>query len=78
MSISNTIENVFIMYNYLVNKKIKFTCEIYTNILSELLRDKGYDIKYEKIIFEFINLGGNVPKGYPKYTDYKNKLKIIT
>lgn len=75
----NKIENVFLMYNLLVyEKKCVFTKEMYSEIIIRLvfMRKSKYDVyKYNKIIYEFINLGGKI-RGYSTYTDYIDRLKI--
>jgi len=76
-SLSNKTENVFLVYNYLIfGKNYKFTPEIYSEIITTIIRlgDKKH-FEYKNIIMEFINLGGIV-KGYSMYTDYIERLNI--
>jgi hypothetical protein len=78
VSLSDKIENVFLIYNYLLcEKNVKFTKDMYSDIISGIIRySDGKFYKHKKIIFEFINLGG-VVSGYSMYTDYINKIKIL-
>ena len=76
-SLSKKIENVLSIYNYLVfEKKFKFTKELYSEIITNIIygADKKH-FNYKDIIIEFINLGGRV-SGYSVYTDYIDRLKI--
>lgn len=75
-SLSNDIEKVFLVYNYLVyEKNFVFTKELYSEIIKKLISSGGKHCKYKDIIFEFINLGGNV-SGLSTYVDYMEKIKI--
>jgi hypothetical protein len=77
ISLSNKIENVFLVYNYLVfGKNYKFTKEQYSEIIYNIIKfgDKKVN-EYKNIIIEFINLGGII-SGYSIYTDYIERLKI--
>lgn len=77
ISMSNKKENVFLVYNILLyEKKCIFTKQIYSEIIQNIIYqgDKKF-YEYDKIIFELINLGGEI-KGYSMYTEYIEKLKI--
>jgi len=77
ISLSNKIEYVLLIYNYLVyEKKFKFTKELYSKIIQKIIifGDKKH-YEYKNIIFEFINLGGII-QGYSIYTNYMEKIAI--
>lgn len=77
VSLTNKIENVFLIYNILLyEKNCIFTEDLYSKIIFEIIqqREKKFH-EYDKIIFELINLGGKI-KGCSLYTDYIEKLKI--
>ncbi len=76
-SLSNKMENVFLIYNYLAfGKNFQFTKDQYSKIVSRIIHlgDKKH-YNYKDVIIEFINLGGEI-SGYSLYTDYIERLKI--
>lgn len=79
VSLSNKIESVNNIYNFLrYEKNCVFTNEIYSKIIEKIILTgpKKY-YEYDKIIYEFINLGGVIViQGYSRYTDYIKKIKI--
>lgn len=75
--ISGNIDLVYIVYNYLSQKKpLLFTQELYSKIILFLIKRSSNHYKVHRTIYEMINLGGII-KGYSVYTDYIDSIKII-
>ena len=77
-SLSKNYELVFMLYNFFTyEKNITFNASICSHIVEKIIynSDKKYR-EYDKIIYEWLNLGG-VVKGYSIYTDYIESIKII-
>lgn len=75
-SLSKNYELVLLLYNFFTfEKNIKFDTNICSRIVNKIIdySDKKYH-EYDKIIYEWFNLGG-VVKGYPIYTDYIESIK---
>lgn len=77
-SLSKNYELVLLLYNFFTFKKnVKFDKIICSSIIEKIIyiSDKKYH-DYDKIIYEWFNLGG-VVKGYSIYTDYIKSIKIL-
>ena len=76
-SLSNNYELVFLLYNFFsFEKNVKFDKNICSSILNKLiLKIDKKNYEYNKIIYEWINLGG-VIYGYSIYKNYIESIKI--
>lgn len=80
-ALSKNYELVFLLYNfYTEQKNIEFTDKMCSQILRRIIgRIDKKSCDYDKIIYEFLNMGANI-SGYSKcslYTDYVNSIKSI-